>query len=193
MNEITIATKQIRDLMLEGLEKWQKAGELIVELVDKHDQTLGKISEDTQVPVDVLSRFEQLGRKQLMPYLLCSNFPAVNRIVKLPYSEQKRLERSPIELLVYGNNGADTLTVDAKNLTKSQVKQVFGPNGVRSLAAQRAYLEEDKEKKRMESQLSIVGSQMQKYQLGKNGLVVFNGPCELSRKELLRILEDMES
>ena len=193
MNQITTVTKQIRELMMEGLEKWAKAGELIVDLVDNHDQTLGQISESTQVPVDVLSRFEQLGRRQLMPYLLCSNFPAVNKIVKLPYSEQKRLERQPVELLVYGDHGADTLTVDVRNLTRNQVKQVFGKDGVRGLAAQRAYLEDEKSKTQINAVKNVVGSQTEKFKICKNGSVVFSGPCQITRKELLRILEDMES
>jgi hypothetical protein len=177
-------------LIANGIECWTKAGEIVVRLVDDCDMAIEDIAgQSDYLTEDIVAKFEQLGRKQLLPDLLVLDYPAVRHITKLPYSEQKRIVNGSVEVLVSSNKGLDTLRIAPDNLTPQQCRQVFDGNTVRSVPGQRAYLESRKQDERVK--LSAVESIKLPYQV-KGKRVVFTKPCEMSARELAQILAQIE-
>jgi hypothetical protein len=128
-----------------------------------------------------------------MPYLLTQEYPATRYILKLPYAEQKELEGGSVDVLVPSSGGYDTLKIAVENLTKEHCKQVFQGRCLRDLAEQRAYLASREQRAKEDAVRDLVGSDERAYFISGKGNVVFTKPCELTRKELLRILEDLEN
>ena len=169
-----------------GIEAWQKAGESVVSLVDDHKMSLDEIEAMANceiITVNVLAQFERIGRRQVMPKLLVLDFPASKYLQRLPFSEQHRLIEGSVDLLVIRDSGTDTLMVKCRDLTPDQCKQVFSRNEVRSLSAQRAFMEDRRKKLPCNAGLPT-------WQI-KHGKVVFNSACELTRKELSVILSQL--
>lgn len=172
-------------LVAQGIECWSKAGEIIVKMIDDDGMTIAEIAESSDMLTeDIVTRFEQLGRKQIVPNLLVADYPAARHMIRLPYSEQKRVVENSVELLV---SGAETLRVAVENLTPSQCRQVFDKNHVRSIAAQRAYLEERKSNEARE-----VVECDPIYQV-RGRKVIIRRPCEMSAGQLAQIIAEIES
>jgi hypothetical protein len=177
-------------LIAHGIECWTKAGEIVVRLVDDCGMRIEEIAERSDYLTEaIVAKFEQLGRKQLVPDLLVADYPAVQHITKLPYSEQKRIVGGTVDVLVTTDKGADTLRVATENLTPQQCRQVFGGASVRPIAAQRAWLQSRQQEERIKA-AAVVQTQVPYQIRGKR--VVFVRPCELSAKDLAQILAQME-
>ena len=188
MNTTTTITafhpKELSDCIQRGIEAWQQAGELVVAAIDQHNHSLESLAElcaNDLVTVDVLAQFERIGRKQVMPRLLASNFPAQKPLQKLPYSEQQRLLDGSVSLLVLRDGLPDTLEVRTRDLTKAQCKQVFSSQGLRGLSSQRAWLEGEREKRVKAPARSVPWRIM-------SSKVFFDEPCEMTRHDLASIL-----
>jgi hypothetical protein len=176
-------------LITQGIECWNKAGEIIVQLLDEHEMTISEIAETSEfLTEDILTRFEQLGRKQLIPRLLVADYPAARHLVRLPYSEQKRAVETSIDLLLFDGKETSVLKVSVENLTPAQCRQVFDGDQVRSTGAQRAWLEDKRATQEIRDVLSSPGAL---YQVrGKR--VVFKRPCEMSAGQLAQIIAEIE-
>jgi hypothetical protein len=192
----TVAVKQndlINDfvaLIAQGIECWTKAGEIVVRLVDDCGISIEQIAEQSKyLTEDIVAKFEQLGRKQLVPDLLVLDYPAVRYMAKLPYSEQRRVMGGAVDVLMVTDRGTDTLRVAPENLTPAQCRQVFDGNAVRSVGAQRAYLQSRQQEERIK--LAAVEQTKMPWQI-KGKRVVFTKPCEMSSKELAQILAQIE-
>ena len=176
-------------LINKGIECWAKAGEVVVELIDKEGYSVHSISRESKyLTEEIVGRFEQLGRKQIIPNLLISDFPASKHLFRFPYSEQKRLINGQVELLVISDKGNETLLVNTENLTVQQCKQVFDRTAVRSIGAQRAYMESRKEDYRVSS---VIVDEDPIYKV-KGKRVIFNKPCEMTARQLAQILAEIE-
>jgi hypothetical protein len=184
-NIIKTKSSQIASLINSGMESWIKAGEILVEMLDVDGLDLNAISQETGIAVGILGRFEQLGRKQMLPDLLIAKYPASQHIARLPYSEQERLTTESVEVLTA--DGKDKVLVAAKNLTPQQCRQVFSQSEVRDLAGQRAWIESAKRK----TQSAAVESGMT-YHIEK-GYVVFDRGCTMKASQLLNILAQLTS
>jgi hypothetical protein len=151
--------------------------------------TISEIAETSEfLTEDILTRFEQLGRKQLIPRLLVADYPAARHLVRLPYSEQKRAVEKSIDLLLFDGKDTSVLKVSVENLTPAQCRQVFDGDEVRSTGAQRAWLEDKRATQEIRDVLSSPGAL---YQVrGKR--VVFKRPCELSAGQLAQIIAEIE-
>ena len=176
-------------LVTQGIECWNKAGEIVVRLLDEHNMTIADIAETSELLTeDIVTRFEQLGRKQLIPCLLVADYPAARHLVRLPYSEQKRAVETSVDLLVCEGKETSVLKVSVENLTPTQCRQVFDGDQVRSIGAQRAWLEDRRATQEIRDVLSSPGPL---YQVrGKR--VVFKRPCELSAGQLAQIISEIE-
>jgi len=174
---------KVRDLISMGLDSWVKAGEIIVEMLDHEGLTLADISEAIGTPVGILSRFEQLGRKNMMPRLLIANYPASRNLQALPYSEQSRLIDGSVEVLTA--DGDDKINILTKNLTTKQCQQVFSSKEVRDIPSQRAWVES----RRRRSKDKIIISGMP-YHI-KNGEVIFEKGCSMKASQLVNILAQL--
>jgi hypothetical protein len=176
-------------LVNSGIEAWSKAGELVVKLIDEHGLSVAGIAQASSYLTDeIVGRFEQLGRKQIIPNLLISDFPASKHLFRLPYSEQKRLIDGQVELLVVTEKGTETLMVDTENLTPAQCKQVFDRTAVRSIGAQRAYMESKREEFRVNSAIQ----ESEPFYKVRGKKVIFTKPCEISSRQLAQILAEIE-
>jgi hypothetical protein len=189
--ETVISTKKdsilaLKEAIETGIESWEKAGREVVKMLDIDKMTLDEIAtlaDSDIITENVLAQFERIGRKQVMPKLLVMDFPASRYLQKMPMSEQARLLDGSVDLLVIRDNGTDTLNVRSRDLTKDQCKQVFNKDGVRSLGAQRAFIED--RRKKIPCSTSTPSWQI------KSGKVIFNSACELTRQELAVILAQM--
>ena len=169
-------------LVQRGIDAWTEAGRLLVQMIEKDRNAKSVIMEFCpDVTEEILSRFEAIGRQQLHPKTLLNNSPGMRRLRQLPYSDQSRFLSEPVPVLVKTTTGVDTLQVAVKNLTPEQALQVFTPDGVRGLDAQRAWVESRGSRKRAASA---------PYQI-KGHKVRFNADCEISARELAQILAQM--
>jgi hypothetical protein len=168
-----------------GLDSWVKAGEVIKNLIDQDGHSVADISEATGIPVPVVGKLESLGRKLILPQLLIATWPAASLIPQLSYSQQEKVVEDGVDLLL--ENG-DTLKVKAENMTYHQAKQVLGGGSIRSLPAQKAWLEDEKRK----AVTSIKKQATATYQV-KGGRVFIATPCQLTQKDLLRMLQELNA
>jgi hypothetical protein len=176
-------------LVAQGIECWNKAGDLVVKMVDQQGKTISEIAEACDfLTEDIVTRFEQLGRKQLVPNLMVAEYPAARHLVRLPYSEQKRAIEASVELLVLEGKEHSLLKVAVENLTPAQCRQVFDGDQIRSIGAQRAWLEDKRSAQEIREALD---TPTPIYQVrGKR--VVIKRPCELTAGQLAQIISEIE-
>lgn len=180
---------EIVSLITRGIECWSKAGEIVVKLIDDHRMTIPEIAGNSEfLTEDIVARFEQLGRKQILPQLLVADYPAAKHVIKLPYSEQSRAVDAGVELLVMGDEGHSTLKVAIGNLTPLQCKQVFAKDAIRSLPAQRAYIESQKTDNEIKNR--VFNDEAIWRVTGRK--VVFFKPCQMTARELAQIIAEIE-
>jgi len=177
--------EQLQKYIQQGLDSWVMAGEVIKNLIDQDGHSVMDISEATGIPHAVIGKLESLGRKLILPQLLIAAWPAASLIPQLSYSQQERAVHDGVDLLL--DNG-DTLKVKAENLTYHQAKQVLGGGTIRSLPAQKAWMEEEKRK----ASIAIKKQAVATYQV-KGGRVFITTPCQLTQKDLLRMLQELNS
>jgi hypothetical protein len=130
-------------VLYEGVSAWEKAGKLLVALIDRNPDVKQKIvREHPEISMGVLSRLEMVGRGFVKPAMLLSDAPAYRAARVLPVSDQDKLISDPhIPLLVRENGATEILQVDFRNLQAGQVRQVFASDHIRDEAEQRAWLE----------------------------------------------------
>lgn len=180
---------EVVGLIGNGIECWKKAGELIVRLMDEHGLTSADICDRSKhLTEDIVRRFEQLGRKQIMPNLLVADYPAARHLARLPYSDQKRAIEEPLDLLVMDGKMPTTLKVAVENLTPQQCRQVFNGH-IRSIGAQRAWLEE----RRAEQEVAPVIRQAHDLYRVRGKRVIFMQPCEMTARQLANIIAEIEA
>lgn len=130
-------------VLYEGVAAWEKAGKLLVKLLDRNPGVKKRIVEDhPEISMGVLSRLEMVGRGTVKPEFLLSDAANYRAARALPVSDQAELLRDPkVPLVVRENGRTEVLSVDFRNLQGGQVRQVFAGDHVRSDAEQRAWLE----------------------------------------------------
>lgn len=173
---------RIRAAISAGMSQWVEAGKDINKLVDSGVQTQ-EIAERLKVPDVVVSKLSKLGHGTLMPQLLFSSYPAVAPIGRLPSSTQKDVLEKGVEVLT---DDGQVLIVSAENLTTQQCRQVFSLGTVRTLAAQRAWMESE----RTRLALSSIPEVHANYRV-KGGKIIINAPCQLTQKDLARMMAEI--
>jgi hypothetical protein len=177
--------RELGEVFTQGIKAWVRAGEIVVKLIDDFGYTVAAIADDANNPIltpATVSKFEQIGRRQILPELVIANYPAAKYLARLPISEQTRLTDGggKVELLVDNNGITDTLLVSARDMTGEQCKQAFGAASVLALPAQRAKLAERPREARV--------SPGAKYRIVK-GEVIFMTGEPFAAKELLAIVQ----
>lgn len=179
---MTLTTTSLVDLIRQGIDAWLAAGTIVMNRVDS-GETLEEIAAECAcdfVTVGVLSQFERIGRKQILPRILVSDFPAVKQLSIMPIAEQERLLDGYVDLVVKTASGVDTLRVRVRDLSRRQVRQVFSNGTIRDKGAQRAWLEDHLKVPQAKPSWSIRGK-----------TVVFYSPCTLSRQDILAIASQL--
>lgn len=174
---------ELQQAIFTGVEAWKKAGHLLVEIIENDGLSLADIAEQADLPIDVLSQLEKIGRNQLVPQLLLAEYPAARKLERLPMSEQERLMREPVEMMVMKDGKPDTLMVTVRHLTGPQVRQVFASNHVRGLSEQRQWIESQRPGAPVRVDVPYVLTRKS---------VIFNQACEMTAKELLRIAAQLQ-
>lgn len=186
--ERSVAEKFVQ-LVQAGIAAWLEAGQLVAAEADKDPEFVEKLVDSVPgLTLETVLRFEAIGRGRVLPELLASGSqPGVRRLLRMPIDLQRRFVKEPVPLLVRASSGGwDTLQVDLRNLTQTQAVQVFGADGIRSEAAQRAYLEDlatKKQVRRVEKEAP--------YKV-KGGKLIVVEQCTFTRKQLAALLAQME-
>lgn len=180
----TAAVQEIIDLINNGVECWFKAGQLVAKNIDENPDFVDQVCDQCKdISPETIYRFEQIGRKQLYPKLLLNDSPGVRRLRRLPYALQERYAICPVTLLI---SGGETLEIDVRNLTPAQAAQVFAGDRLRTVAEQRAFIED---KRAEDAAVTSVGDQPYRI-VGKT--VVVMQSCKFTTKDLARILAQIE-
>lgn len=140
-SQVTI--EQFVAFLYEGVAAWEKAGKLLVALIEKNPDVKARIvREHPEISFSVLSRLEMVGRGMVKPEFLLSDAPAYRAVRCLPISDQERLSTDPnLPLVIREQGRTEVLHVDFRNLQASQVSQVFAKDHIRTEAEQRAWIE----------------------------------------------------
>lgn len=174
-------------LVKKGMECWVQAGEIAAKSIEGNPNFIDEVCDTwPDISPETVRRFQCIGLKKLHPALTISEAPGMRRLRKMPYEIQCKYVGDPVELLVEKQDGWDVLLVDVRNLTPDQVSQVFDFDCLRTQAAQRAYIEGKKAK-----QLAPPVKADLPYRIVGKKLVVVTA-CTLDRKEMARLLADME-
>lgn len=174
---------RVPQLIVQGIECWIEAGEIVAEYLSKNPNSMGLLCETTGLSEDIIRRFEQIGRKEIYPKLLVNTSLGYRKLSACPYREQELYAESPVDLVVMGDKGPDILRVSVDHLTPEQAKQVFARNHVRSTAEQRAWLET--ERKRANEAAAAEKQEIQTAAYAVHGKrVVFRKGCEMTLQEL---------
>jgi hypothetical protein len=166
-----------------GMDAWEEAGRIIVRIVDHDPHAVDDIiAQCPALTPTIIGVFERIGRGQLLPSLAMDSSIGASKLRELPLSLQKRYEQEPIPLIVNTNNGTDVLLVDAKNMTREQVKQVFAKGRIRTEGEQKAFLAQQASNNAKPCQQGKPAWTV------KNGRVIFEAGTTLTAGELATIL-----
>ena len=177
-----------------GLDGIVKAGEIYVEALDESWENASKFQKafEDKLPASAWKQFEAVGRKWMHPRLIMGGMTdrrKANKVKKLTYGTQERVfNREKFPLLIAGG---DSLETDLMEATPEQVAQLCDGSNIRSLSAQKAWLEE-RALRREERAFREQHKQTETlpYVIGK-GKVVFRRGTTLTRPEIKRLLQEM--
>jgi hypothetical protein len=193
MNEATAKSKinEFKDALQCGIDGIIRASEIYVKAIDEDPSVQSQFWLDLGdvVPISAWKQFEAIGRKWVHPRLLfggVSSKVLMAEMRRAPYSVQARVFNGDrFDLLL--DNGR-TLRVSPLEATYSQVQQLFHGGAIRSISEQKAFLEERRAK--AVSRLAFDPEPMP-YTITK-GKVLFRRDTEMTKRELIRIIEEMK-
>lgn len=128
------------------------------------------------------ANFERVGNNELDARLLTASFSASGYLRALPVNRQKDALDNGVDVLT--ENG-ESLRVSVENLQPLQARQVFNGRAIRTLAEQRAWIEEQRQNEALRKAKPVNAG----YVVTKNG-VVTTGPVTLSWTQLAQILAE---
>jgi hypothetical protein len=171
-------------LFMAGIESWINAGRIVAANLDADPTWAEEVHRlHPEISEDIVYAFDKIGRQELHPKLMLSDCAGAKRLRRLSYKVQEKYVNESVPVLIRSGSGVDTLQVSVFNLTPDQSRQVFDDTGVRSAAAQRAWIEDKS---------SIVAIQVDEpYRLVGRNLVVMQ-PCKLTAKQLASLLAQMQ-
>ena len=192
LSATTSKLARIIECIQAGIEAWKTAGELLVDLLDGGETLISlcdKINNPNFTP-EVLGSFERIGRGQMHHRLMLASYPAARFISRLPYSLQEDAMDELQDLAVLSNGTIDTLKVATHDLSAAQCKQLFEDGGLRSIGAQRVYLEGLAAKEEREK---LIAKDKTPYIIGSRGhSIIFRQGVELDRRELLAAIAKLK-
>jgi hypothetical protein len=183
MNLTKVTIADFVDALKCGIESFEKAGRVLVQLIDADPNVVEKILDaNPEINGDILETFERIGRKQLYYRLTINESPGVVALRRCPYSEQVKHAHEPIELVIMRGPKTETLLVSVHAMSPDQARQAIGPKRVRTLGEQRAWLEAQS-RKPLPLKLS------EPYTV-RGGKVTIHAPCVLNLADLLRLAQE---
>ena len=119
-----------------GIEAWARAGLLVKEIFDADPDAMPRLVKETNLPPSVINKFLSVGRGWLLPQLLA----APKKVRALPVADQRRAASGTLPLVVKNGNAADIRRVDLALADSGTCAQLIGPDGIRSVEEQTAWL-----------------------------------------------------
>lgn len=179
---------QFVSLVTQGINSWIEAGKIVAEAIAKDPSFIDRVCE--QMPGlsrETVHRFEMIGLGRALPDVFLSDSPGMKRLRHLSTETQRKYCVEPVELLVVNGDETTTLKVDIRNLSASQSQQVFSRDGVRSVAAQKAWLID----KMKDTEADSIDGSLP-YSVVRNRVIV-RKPCTFSAGDLARLLAEIEN
>lgn len=178
------AISRFVELVRQGTAAWLEAGRIVAAELDRNPLFAEQVCQaHPEISEDTVFAFQAIGQKKLHPALLVNNKPGPRMLRMFNYELQEKHITEPVDVLINNNGSWEPLKVSIYNLTRKQADQVFNGDGIRSLAAQRAWIET---KKTVES-VPIVETP---WRIENHQLFVVK-PCKFTRKEISQILSQM--
>lgn len=168
------------EYLYKGLEAWEKAGKILVDMIKHNPQIKSKILRDhPEISMSILNKLELVGSGMLEPSLLLSDSAPFKAARKLTPSDQRNLiDNKEVALVVYTESGVDEINADFEKLSAKQTKQVFAGDHIRTPSEQRLYLESSR--KRIAKDWEF-----------ENGLIVFRRGCKLTISQMNGIIQEV--
>lgn len=166
------------------LSSGAKAGEIVRRKMADDPEWPEKLAE--KVPWLSAYSIRQFGRigTSIHPKLFLSSSVGAQALKRMPYAIQEKYSVEPVPVLI---SKGEKLLIDIHNLTPDQTAQVFNGKEIRELPAQRAWIEslavaKEVKPKRVDSP----------YRISSGKLIVMVAGTTFTRKELAKLLADME-
>jgi len=178
--------KRFREAFIGGIEGIVNASEIYVESIDEDPKNADIFKEKCGdwIPASAWSGFEAVGRKWMHPKLLMGGMAdrKKNTLVKrLPYSVQERVfSGDRFECLTQGGK---TLKVDLLEATYEQAEQICDGGTIRSIAAQKAYIES--------KPAETINAEVLPYTITDKGEFMPRRNSKYTKAELMRIIKGM--
>jgi hypothetical protein len=120
----------------DGFDGLQRAGELLVKMVDADPNTRDRLVQEHGIQHSVLNTLEKIGRGSLLPRIALAG----GRLVRLSVGDQRRAVEGTVPVLVMANGKVDTLQSNLLRAPKEILDQVVNGDHIRTIDEQRAYL-----------------------------------------------------
>lgn len=129
-------------LVRSGVELWIKAGETLVQMVDKDPSIYARIiSQNSFITFEMLLAFEKIGRHQIYPPLLLDSSKGAKALLGMPYLLQEKYSKEQIEVAALNGGGEPHVERKYfKELDADEIKIVFSDEAVRTVDQQREVL-----------------------------------------------------
>jgi len=170
---------QLKSMLVELASNVVAVAEKIAALAANDPEFVDDFSAWSGVDRGVVSRLYRVGAHRLHPSLFLDMSPGGQALSRMRYETQvAMISQESVPVLTADGQ---TLQVGISNLTRSQVKQVFNGEVVRTLAQQRAWLASQ-----AQAAPHLVVD-IPPYEIVR-GAVVFNRGVRMSRAELITVL-----
>lgn len=175
----------VRRLVRESGDSLLAAAQMLKRLVEADESIVERITQGPDaLPEGFVNSLLRIAERSLHPRLMLNRCPAYQRIAGYAYSSQEEILKTGSVDVVTDAATGDVIKVDLVKLEGERLRQVFSQAGVRSRDEQRAWLKRRNETPKIEK---MVGPS---YVVRKDRLV-FMRPCEVTKIEILRLLEQM--
>jgi len=182
------------DDVKEGGARWQRAAERARQAIAAYPEFPDwVVAHNPGVNAEFVYRFANIGVKY-MAELCVMECPGAKRLRNLPLQIQEQCMEANVDAAIEDRAGRWTsLRIAVQNLTKAQADQVFAKDRVRSVAEQRAWLEDRREKKRQaQSQTAIaLANTGLPYRVTRTHFIF--GEHSVTWKEILRLAKDAKT
>jgi hypothetical protein len=137
--ELSKDISKFGELVQRGIDAWLEAGKLVVKILDDDPGAVAKIcAANPWITPEIVMRFQDIGLGMVLPALMLSDAPGVRMLRGMPIEVQEQYQTQPVPCLMDSSGTMNKIHVT--KLTKAEAERVFGPDGVRSIDQQRAYL-----------------------------------------------------
>lgn len=178
--------ERFKELFNGGMRLVAEACEVYVQTIDADKSAPEKfVKAFPQLPPGVWTRFELVGRKQMLPELLDDYSPMAMKLKRLPISVQEKLYGKSQQLIT---TTGDTLNVSFHHATPEQARQLFAADHVRTPAEQRAWLESKRQEAAKNPKQEEHPERL--YEV-RNGKFIINEACSFTKDQLIQILAEM--